>query len=619
MLPALTTRSAEHQTSIHHNPYMPATHAPPHSFTPYDNSSSYPANQVSPVSLDPTKRCIYLGHLEDNTEPREILNIIRGGPIESLNIIPEKKCAFVNFIHPGDALSFYNRAMQAQGGVYIGTRSIKVGWGKSAVVTADLMTAVQGGVTRNVFIGRIEEETSVEELKVQMTKYGEVEKVDVLPKKKIAFIHFLDISSAVKCVQALRTSEERSPGKTINYGPDRCASQPTRFDFTPTNPDTDKTPFQTQDTRIQHSSELKEGELPSPTVWVSTLNVNVKQEEIEEIFEPFGEIKQSRLFPKSKSAFITFLQTEQALRALDSLQGEELKGTAMTLHVPKATRHLWIGNVGEDVTDTLLTNTFAKYGSVESVKILRKGKCGFVNFVDEKMALDACRALNGTVLGQEKLAINFQWPSKKKTSWMADNSYNQASGMEWGYGGWGENDWQGDAWAQYNMMAQSNQSAQYGMTIKHDQASLVHAASEKKYTPHSGWYKPEPELNSQSHHIEQTDYGRSVKGVKNNDNKPDSMLIASIRYCSLCKIRMKTKAEFIDHYLGMYHNAKAEDKTRSGKINFPSMEEHRSVMKALGWPKAQLDALLDQEFDSKKDLGQATPAWQQLPTTHMRS
>lgn len=173
------------------------------------------------TSLDPGKRTIYLGHIPKECKPKDILDVVRGGPIERLGIVPGKECAFLKFIYADDALEFYSRNV---GKFRVLDARVTVGWGKeNAEHTPFLLRAVYAGATRNVFIGRLTEDVSAAQLAEELKEFGPIEKVDVLLQKKIAFVHFSGILSAVSCVKKLR---ERRDGvwtqRNINYGIDRC-------------------------------------------------------------------------------------------------------------------------------------------------------------------------------------------------------------------------------------------------------------------------------------------------------------------------------------------------------------------------------------------------------------
>src|SRR5205814_2940283 len=99
-------------------------------------------------------------------------------------------------------------------------------------------------------------------------------------------------------------------------------------------------------------------------------------------------------FPRSKCAFVTYQKSKSALAALE-LEGKQLGSMCLTLNVGKASRHLWVGNVGAQVTEDDLRNAFSVHGAVESVRVLRANKCAFVNFASEADALKAAEEMNG--------------------------------------------------------------------------------------------------------------------------------------------------------------------------------------------------------------------------------
>merc|ERR1712130_242582 len=144
------------------------------------------------------------------------------GPIQSLNLLRNKDCAFLKFLYADDAIDFFHRATSRN--FHIKKNKVKVAWAKEpAPITEHLLSVIRAGATRNVFVGRLDEDITAGELQKQLRHFGQIEKVDVLVKKQIAFVHFFDLLSAVECVGTLRSSKEsRWLKRTINYGPDRC-------------------------------------------------------------------------------------------------------------------------------------------------------------------------------------------------------------------------------------------------------------------------------------------------------------------------------------------------------------------------------------------------------------
>lgn len=65
-----------------------------------------------------------------------------------------------------------------------------------------------------------------------------------------------------------------------------------------------------------------------------------------------------------------------------------------------ATRSLWIGNIDASITVDLLTQTFAPYGPIESVRLLMEKECAFVNYFYVDHAVRAKEDLLGPLGGR---------------------------------------------------------------------------------------------------------------------------------------------------------------------------------------------------------------------------
>lgn len=70
-------------------------------------------------------------------------------------------------------------------------------------------------------------------------------------------------------------------------------------------------------------------------------------------------------------------------------------------------RHLWVGNVSQEVTEGLLVEKFAKFGSIESVTVYSQRNYAFINFKNLENARDAKNGLQGVVLGGLAMRIEF--------------------------------------------------------------------------------------------------------------------------------------------------------------------------------------------------------------------
>ena len=96
---------------------------------------------------------------------------------------------------------------------------MKIGWGKASQLPSSIATAVLKGASRNVYIGSLDPDVTKESLHDEYSCCGEIELVNILPDKKIAFVSFTDIASSIKAVEAMQQE-----GKRVNFGKDRCAN-----------------------------------------------------------------------------------------------------------------------------------------------------------------------------------------------------------------------------------------------------------------------------------------------------------------------------------------------------------------------------------------------------------
>ncbi|EMD32952.1 hypothetical protein CERSUDRAFT_87652 [Gelatoporia subvermispora B] len=171
-------------------------------------------------------RTVYLGNIHPETTAEDLCNAIRGGVLQSLRYMQDKHIAFVTFIDPAAALTFFQVASYQ--GLTLNNRRLKIGWGKnSGPLPPALALAVHAGATRNVYIGNIEDfDTFAEEkLKRDFGEYGEIELVNFLREKNCAFVNFTNISNAIKAIDGVKNKPDYA-NLRIAHGKDRCANPP---------------------------------------------------------------------------------------------------------------------------------------------------------------------------------------------------------------------------------------------------------------------------------------------------------------------------------------------------------------------------------------------------------
>lgn len=176
-------------------------------------------------------RTIYLGNLMKSTKIEDICNVVRGGILQNIKLIPDKNICFITFVDPTAAAQFY--AMSSLHGLTIHKKRCKIGWGKhSGPLPNDISTAVGHGASRNIYVGNIDwdkpdnkEYFNEDNLRHIFEKYGEVEQINFLPEKNCCFINFTNINTATIAIDQIQQLPEFHNLK-INFGKDRCGNIP---------------------------------------------------------------------------------------------------------------------------------------------------------------------------------------------------------------------------------------------------------------------------------------------------------------------------------------------------------------------------------------------------------
>lgn len=203
-------------------------------FSAYPDLSALPQTPASAAMLagmaaagaQSLNRTVYLGNIHPETTTEDLCNAIRGGMLQSIRYMQDKHIAFVTFIDPAAAFSFFQ--VSTFQGLTLNNRRLKIGWGKNSGPLAPAVAlAVHGGATRNVYVGNIEdfEVYTEEKLKRDFGEYGDIELVNFLKEKNCAFVNFTNISNALKAIDNIKTKADYS-NLRIAHGKDRCANPP---------------------------------------------------------------------------------------------------------------------------------------------------------------------------------------------------------------------------------------------------------------------------------------------------------------------------------------------------------------------------------------------------------
>ena len=145
----------------------------------------------------PIRCTVYVGNLPATASVDELLNLVHFGPLESICVLPEKSCIFLSFLDPGTAASFHADATIKK--LSLHGQELKIGWGKPSPVSAQVQLAIQqSNASRNVYLGGLDECTTEEQLRDELSQCGLIDQVKIVWDKNIGFIYFLSIAAATK-------------------------------------------------------------------------------------------------------------------------------------------------------------------------------------------------------------------------------------------------------------------------------------------------------------------------------------------------------------------------------------------------------------------------------------
>lgn len=149
------------------------------------------------VTNNATSRTVYVGNLPATASVDELLNLVHFGPLESIRVLPEKSCVFLSFLDGPTAAQFYADAVVKK--LSLHGQELKIGWGKPSPVPSQVGLAIQqSNASRNVYLGGLDENTTEEQLRDDLSRFGLIDQVKIVRDKNIGFVHFLSISIATK-------------------------------------------------------------------------------------------------------------------------------------------------------------------------------------------------------------------------------------------------------------------------------------------------------------------------------------------------------------------------------------------------------------------------------------
>ncbi|KAL7419153.1 Protein phosphatase PP2A regulatory subunit B [Cryptotrichosporon argae] len=189
----------------------------------------------------------------------------------------------------------------------------------------------------------------------------------------------------------------------------------------------------------ERQSKVEEQRAQFTNVFVKNLDLEVTQQELEDMFKPFGDIVSAALGTDETGAskgfaFVNFTTHEAARKAADELNDKEIKGKK--LYVGRAQKrterddelrkvheerrveqesktagvNLYVKNIDDEWDDDRLRTEFDFAGTITSAKIMRDEKgasrgFGFVCFSSPEEATRAVSEMNGKMIGTKPLYV----------------------------------------------------------------------------------------------------------------------------------------------------------------------------------------------------------------------
>ncbi|KAA1477515.1 hypothetical protein DENSPDRAFT_588903 [Dentipellis sp. KUC8613] len=398
--------------------------------TPQGNYSGAALTAALNASANAQGRTVYVGNLPATASVDELLNLVHFGPLESIRVLPEKSCVFLSFLDGATSAAFHADATIKK--LSLHGQELKIGWGKPSPVPSQVALAIsQSNASRNVYLGGLDENTTEEQLRDDLSRFGLIDQVKIVRDKNIGFVHFLSIAVATKVVNTLPT-EPSWAGKRVNYGKDRCAyipksqqaaaqaaqaaaaqslvAQSAAASLSPINTQTGpfSSPFSPYTPFSPDGMQMGGNQGLNRTVYLGNIHPETTTEDLCNAIR--GGVLQSIRYMQDKHiAFVTFIDPAAAFTFFQvaSYQGLTLNNRRLKIGWGKnsgplpptlalavhsgATRNVYVGNIEdfETFNEEKLKRDFGEYGDIELVNFLKEKNCAFVNFTNISNAVKA--------------------------------------------------------------------------------------------------------------------------------------------------------------------------------------------------------------------------------------
>ncbi|KAG1466563.1 hypothetical protein G6F56_004664 [Rhizopus delemar] len=150
-------------------------------------------------------RSLWIGQLDPSLTTNDLHSLFsKFGSIESLRILADRECAFVNYFSVEEALVAKNWLVNKMG-CQLGNSTVKVGFGKPEAVLQLCMDLQEP--TRALWVGNIPSQTTQAALNNVFSTFGAIESIRVLPHKNCGFVNFFNSEDAIRAKHTLYNHE----------------------------------------------------------------------------------------------------------------------------------------------------------------------------------------------------------------------------------------------------------------------------------------------------------------------------------------------------------------------------------------------------------------------------
>lgn len=201
---------------------------------------------------DADNRTVYIGNINPRSKVEDICNVVRGGILQNIKFIEDKRICFVTFIEAPAAAQFCANSFIDP--IVLHGNTLKVGWGHhSGPLPKSIALTVTIGANRNVYVSLPEyafkdkfindpkykeyhekfKLPSQEQLRKDFSTYGDIEQINYLKDSHCCWVNFMNITAAIRLVEDIKHNDgidfhrkfnNRYEGLIINYGKDRCGN-----------------------------------------------------------------------------------------------------------------------------------------------------------------------------------------------------------------------------------------------------------------------------------------------------------------------------------------------------------------------------------------------------------